>query len=194
MKFQDILDIAEDSAFVHPAGKKVPAVVHTAIYKKSGNGNDMLVLTYRVTGGPNAGKGRPIRHYVMFDRETGKQIVSNLGFPVKDFATLAGLDAEEAIGRIAATVVGKPCAIDIEQETFNDRLQNKIKWAHPAGSAQAPKPVAAKAEKPAAVEVPPEDEEQEDELTRLKRQVAEAEAKAESNKGSRTAPPDDLPF
>lgn len=193
MKFSDILAIAEDSAFIHPDGKKVPAVVHTAIYKKSGNGNDMLVLTYRVTGGPNAGKGRPIRHYVMFDRDTGKQIVSNLGFPVKDFATLAGLDAEEAIGRIAATVVGKPCAIDIEQETFNDRLQNKIKWAHPAGTAQTPKPAAAKAEKPTAAEEPAPAEE-EDELTRLKRQVVAAEAKAESNKSSRTAPPDDLPF
>lgn len=190
MQFGEILQLAEDASFVHPDGKKVPAVVHTAIYKKSSSGNDMLSVTYRITGGPNAGKGRPIRHYIMFDRDTGKQIVCNLGFPAKDFDNMKGMSAEDAIGRIAAVVVGKPCAIDIESETFNERLQNKVKWAHPPQKQGVPA-AAKKTETKPSEDAEPED----DEEAELERKLAEKRAaKAAAAKPSRSAPPDDLPF
>src|SRR3984957_2553812 len=147
MKFSDILEMADSEAFIHPEGKKVPAVVHSAVYKKSSNGNDMLALTFRVTGGPNAGKGRPIRAYILFN-DSGRQQISNLGFPAKDFTKLADLEAEDAFTKIAAVIAGKPCALDLKVEPYQGREQNKIVWVHPASAASngpsAARPAAAK--------------------------------------------------
>lgn len=193
--FGDILQMAEDDSFIHPTSDKVPAVVHTAVYKKSSNGNDMLAVTYRITGGPNAGKGRPVRHYIMFDRDTGLQQASNLGYPAKDFASLKGMSPADAIARVAAVVLGKSCAIDIEKDEYQGRPQNKVKWVHPAQPQGRPAAAAVKAESTAAVTQ--EVAEEEDELTRLRRQVAAAEAaeaaKAEA-KPKRSSAPSDLPF
>lgn len=194
MKFGDILEMADAEAFIHPDGKKVPAVVHSAVYKKSSNGNDMLAMQFRVTGGPNAGKGRPIRHYILFN-DRGRQQISNLGFPAKDFAALSNLEAEDALGKIAAVVSGKPCAVDIKSEPYQGRPQNKIDWVHPA-SAAAKGPSAAKVK-----EIQPEyepdpgdaQEEEESELARLERELEEARAAAKP-KSTRTKPPSDLPF
>lgn len=203
MKFGEILEMADSEAFIHPESKKVPAVVHSAVYKKSSNGNDMLVLAFRVTGGPNAGKGRPIRAYMLFN-DSGRQQISNLGFPAKEFTSLAHLEAEDAFGKIAAVVAGKPCAIDIVGDTFNGRPQNKIAWIHPASAAKtgptAEKPAPAKtkvkevqpeyaAEEEAQAE--PEAEEADAELAELEAKLA---AKRAAAKPKRSTPPSDLPF
>lgn len=188
MKFAEILAMADSESFIHPAAKKVPAVVHTAVYKKSSKGNDMIAVTYRITGGPNAGKGRPVRHYIMFN-DSGRQQVSNLGFPAKEFTALGELDAADALSKIAAVISGKPCAIDLEQEEFNEKLQNKVTWVHPAGAVSTgPKAPA----KPSAapVEAPVED----DEDAEYAAQLAALEANRAAKKTRRTEPPSDLPF
>lgn len=191
MKFSEILDMADSEAFIHPDGKKIPAVVHTAIYKKSSKGNDMLAVTYRVTGGPNAGKGRPIRHYILFN-DSGRQQISNLGFPAKEFTALGALDAEDAFIKIAAVIAGKPCALDLGNEEFNGRPQNKVTWVHPPGAAangpSVPRPEAKKPE-PKTEQV--EDDEPDEELAELQ---AELEAKLAAKKAKRSTPPSDLPF
>lgn len=198
MKFQDILDMADSEAFVHPESSKVPAVVHTAVYKKSGSGNDMIAASFRVTGGPNAGKGRPIRAYLLFN-DSGRQQVSNLGYPAKEFSSLAGLEAEEALAKIAAVIVGKPCAIDIVPDEFDGRPQNKIKWIHPPQPQTSGPKAPAKAPKtPAkATETPDAAEDGEDELEALQAQLAAAKAAKAARLAARTEhsePPSDLPF
>ena len=184
MKFKEILDMANDAAFIHPAGKKVPAVVHTAVYKKSNQGNHMVALTFRVTGGPNAGKGRPIRHFIMPDQDSARQQVLNMGIKGKEYDALAEYEAEDALARLAAMVLGKPCTIDIVQDTWNDKLQNKVTWVNPATSGAKPGPVRA-----AVAEEPEPDDEPEDELAALRRQLAEAKQDIK-----RSDPPEELPF
>jgi hypothetical protein len=194
LKFSDILEMADSEAFVHPEGKKIPAVVHTAVYKKSSNGNDMLAITFRVTGGPNAGKGRPIRAYMLFN-DSGRQQISNLGFPAKDFTKLADLEAEDALSKIAAVIAGKPCALDLKVEPYQGRDQNKVAWVHPASAANngpsTAKPAALKpaAEKPSSEA--PEDDTDDDTAALEAELAARKAAKAQSR---RTAPPSDLPF
>lgn len=200
MKFADILEMADSEAFIHPEGKKVPAVVHTAVYKKSSQGNDMLALTFRVTGGPNAGKGRPIRAYVLFN-DSGRQQISNLGFPAKDFAKLADLEAEDAFTKIAAVIAGRPCALDLKVEPYQGRDQNKVAWVHPASAAtngpSASKPAALKPkqeEKPAEADDTDADPDANDEDEETAKLEAALAARKAAKKSTRSAPPSDLPF
>jgi hypothetical protein len=197
LKFADILEMADSEAFIHPEGKKIPAVVHTAVYKKSSNGNDMIAVTFRVTGGPNAGKGRPIRAYLLFN-DSGRQQISNLGFPAKDFAKLSDLEADDALTKIAAVVVGKPCALDLTVELYQGRDQNKVGWVHPAGAvtngpsaARSGPPKPKQEEKPAEAEQPAEDGDDAETAALEAELAARKAAKAKTN---RTAPPSDLPF
>jgi hypothetical protein len=205
LKFADILEMADSEAFIHPEGKKIPAVVHTAVYKKSSNGNDMIAVTFRVTGGPNAGKGRPIRAYLLFN-DSGRQQISNLGFPAKDFAKLSDLEADDALTKIAAVVVGKPCALDLTVELYQGRDQNKVGWVHPAGAVTngpsaarsgPPKPKQEALKQPAASvkEIQPEYEAEDGDDAETAALEAELAArKAAKAKTNRTAPPSDLPF
>jgi hypothetical protein len=174
MTFGDILQIAEDAAFVHPKSAKLQAVVHSAVYKKSSKGNDMLVVHYRITGGPNAGKGRPVRQFIMFDSERGHQMVSNIGFPASEFRSLKEMSPEDAIAKIASFILDKPCAIDLEPEEFNGRPQNKVTWVHPPQPGGRPSAAEARAETSGEEATP-----------------KPAEARREP---SRSTPPAELPF
>lgn len=186
MKFSDVLKAAADSSFVHPAGKKVPVTVHSAAYKNSSKGNPMLEVHLKVTGGPNAGKGRPIRTYLVLDNDTTIQQVMNLGVRKAELDQLAQYEVEVAGERLAAMLVGKKGAADIEQEKYNERLQNKVKWLNPATGATGPKPQA-KREEP---EPEDDDESPESELERVKREMEDAKP----SKRARSEAPDGLPF
>lgn len=184
--------MAQDSSFVHPKGTKVPAVVHTAVYQKSQAGNHMIKCTFRVTGGPNAGKGQPIRFFLMLDRDTGVQQITNLGVTHKELAALEDMQPEDAFPVLAEKILSRACLIDIEQEDYQERKQNRVKWVHALPAAAARPAAKAKTPEPEPEEMP---DEEEDELTRLRRQLAAKEAE----KPRRSAPPvddddDELPF
>lgn len=201
MKFSDVLQQAADSSFVHPEGKKVPATVHAAVYKQSKAGNPMLEVQFKVTGGPNAGKGRPIRTWLVLDNDTTIQQITNMGVRKGELDQLGAYEMEQAGERLAAMLVGKKAAVNIVQETFNDRLQNKITWVNPAQGAAGPQQPQPRKAEPVADATPDSyteevavepDENPEDELARLERQLAEAK---KANGGSRRSPaPDGLPF
>lgn len=196
MKFSEVLKQAADSSFVHPEGKKVPVTVHAATFKNSSKGNPMLEVHLKVTGGPNAGKGRPIRTYLVLDNDTTIQQVMNLGIRKQQLEELGKHETEQAGERLAALLVGKKGAADLKQEHYNERLQNKVSWINPAAGATGPKPKAKDEpeadadDEPQDTESSPEDDE-EDELARVKRELAEAKAK---QKAKRSEAPDDLPF
>lgn len=188
MKFSEVLAQAADSSFVHPAGKKVPVTVHAAAYSQSKAGNPMITVQLKVTGGPNAGKGRPIRAWLVLDNDTTIQQVMNLGVRKGELDQLAGYEVEQAGERLAAMLVGKKGAADIVQETFNERVQNKVTWINPAAGTTGPKPPA-KAEEPKSEPQPEQAEESE--LERLQRELAEARS---ASAPRRSPAPDDLPF
>jgi hypothetical protein len=188
VKFSEVLQQAQDSSFVHPAGKKVPVTVHAAVYKQSKAGNPMIEVQLKVTGGPNAGKGRPIRYFLMLEFDTTVQQLTNLGIRKAELDQLGQYDMEQAGERLAALLVGKKGAADIEQETYNSRVQNKVKWLNPAPGATgpAPKPAPAPAKQPAPeVEDPWADESS---------AVDAIDQAVEDVARTRSAPPDDLPF
>lgn len=195
MKFQEVLQQAADSSFVHPAGKKVPVTVHAAVYKQSKAGNPMIEVQLKVTGGPNAGKGRPIRYFLMLEFDTTIQQLTNIGIRKGELDQLAQYDMEQAGERLAALLVGKKGAADIEQETYNSRLQNKVKWLNPAPGATgpAPKPAAAPAKQP---EVDPGPEVADPWASDLdSEEEAEFDAAVDEAARPRRSPaPDDLPF
>lgn len=209
MDFGDVLKMADEASFVHPEGKKVPAVVHSAVGKKSGSGNVMIAASFRVTGGPNAGKGQPVRHYLVLTQDSAWQQLSNLGFPRKNAEQFRGMDEVEAAQKIAAAILGKPCSVDLKQETFNDKLQNKVSFVNPpSASSGVPASTAAvkavKADKPAAapvVEVEDDDEEAAllAQLEAKRKAKAAKAAEAEAKAAAPDAPfgdgdDDDLPF
>jgi hypothetical protein len=193
LKFSEVLQQAADSSFIHPAGKKVPATVHSAAYKQSKGGNPMIEVQFKITGGPNAGKGRPVRYYLMLEFDTTVQQVTNLGVRKAELDQLGKYDVEQAGERLAALLVGKKGAVDLEQETYNGRLQNKIKWVNPAPGATGPKPAPEPAPKAEPVHDDPWAEEAEataaDEASELERVREELAAERR-----RSPAPDDLPF
>lgn len=189
MKFSEVLKQAADSSFVHPEAKKVPVTVHAAVYKKSSKGNSMIEAHLKVTGGPNAGKGRPIRTYLVLDNDTTIQQLMNMGIKKVQLEELGKYEEEQAGERIAALLVGKKGLADLKQEHFNERLQNKVTWLNPAAGATGPKPKAQTAERELA-----EDDydsaaeaKEEDELERVARETA-------ATKPRRSEAPDGLPF
>lgn len=196
MKFAEIIAIADDSSFIHPEGNKVPAVVHTAVGKTSQAGNVMVSASFRVTGGPNAGKGQPIRSSFVLTSDFARQQLSNLGIRYSDYSQY---DALEAAQKIAAAILGKPVAVDIKVEKYNDRDQNKVSWVNPPSGAAPSKP---KVEKEKATERAESPANELSELERLRAQVAAAEAAAareeprgehpDVTRGRNEAP--DLPF
>jgi hypothetical protein len=197
VKFSEVLKQAADSSFVHPEGKKVPVTVHAATFKNSSKGNPMLEVHLKVTGGPNAGKGRPIRTYLVLDNDTTIQQVMNLGIRKQQLEELGKHETEQAGERLAALLVGRKGAADLKQEHYNERLQNKVSWINPAAGATGPKPKAKDETSQEELardfdetESDPQDDE-EDELARVKRELEEAKAK---QKAERSEAPDDLPF
>lgn len=194
MKFSDVLQQAADSSFVHPEGKKVPVTVHAAVYKQSKAGNPMLEVQFKVTGGPNAGKGRPIRTWLVLDNDTTIQQITNMGVRKSELDQLGGYDIEQAGERLAALLVGKKAAADIKKETFNDRLQNRITWINPAQGTTGPAPRPAAPVEPEVTDNASANVEaaqnEESELERLKRELEAAKA----SESKRTPAPDDLPF
>jgi hypothetical protein len=195
LKFSEVLQQAADSSFVHPAGKKVPVTVNAAVYKQSKAGNPMIEVQLKVTGGPNAGKGRPIRYWLMLEFDTTVQQLTNVGIRKGELDQLAQYEMEQAGERLAAMLVGKKGAADIEQETYNSRLQNKVKWLNPAPGATGPAPV-----KPAPAAVPEVDpgdgdpwaDEGYDETDDSGQEAVAAELR-DRDRG-RSPAPDDLPF
>lgn len=205
MKFKEILEIAKDSSFVHPAAKKVPATVHSAVYKKSSKGNHMIEVHFKVTGGPNAGKGRPVRHYLMLETDQGIQQINNLGVSMSVLEKQFGnVDIEQAGERLAGMLTGKRGAIDLDQETYNERLQNRVKWVNPVAGSTGPKakPEPENEPNPDTAEEELADDYaesgEESELERLSRELEEAKAAAaKPQKARRSRAPideDELPF
>lgn len=189
MKFSEVLQQAADSSFIHPEGKKVPVKVTAAVYKQSKNGNPMLEVQLKVVGGPNAGKGRPIRYWMMMEFDTTIQQITNLGIRKGELDQLGQYDVEQAGERLAALMVGRTAAADIIQEPYNNQMTNKIKWLNPAQGTTGPQTRPA----PPATQEPSVKEEtaEESELERLERELAAAKAEGSTR---RTPAPDDLPF
>lgn len=182
--FKAILDQAEEENFLHPEGKKIPASIVDAVYKVSSSGNEMLVIRAKVTGGPNAGKGRPLFGYIMLGNSAGIQQLFNMGVKKGTLSAMDGRDTEEVWNVVAAELANRPVKIDIRHDTYQGQKNAKVSWVNPADGATGPKPQT-------QPEVRSNGSGEESELERMRRELEEEKAKSAPR---RSAPPDDLPF
>jgi hypothetical protein len=161
----ELLNIANEANFVHPAAKDMPAKVHSAVAKKAASsGRSMIAAQFVVTGGPNAGKGSPIYHNFVLNVDNPRQLdfffqqMANLG--VSPQAIQGGM----ALEQVAAAIVGKECSIEVRVGEYQGRPKNEIGWVNASKTAPVPTPHVpespASAPVPAQPYVPPVQEQQ----------------------------------
>ena len=125
VNWDDLLKVAGESGLTPPPIGEYDVVIDKTEAKKSSTNKDMIKVWFRITSGPNQGRGGIINQFTLSPENP-----TALGFWFRDMDTL-GLTEDyfkghPSIAQIANDLVGRTCRIRLGHREFGGQMQANV--------------------------------------------------------------------